>query len=85
MKIDFLENVLTQKLSGLEQKKFVASVKIIKDLYVNGPQPIANICKQLKISSPNAFAILSDLIERNVIERRAMVSQMAVVSPNFTG
>ncbi|WP_026473601.1 ROK family transcriptional regulator [Alkaliflexus imshenetskii] len=70
MKIDFLENVLTQKLSGLEQKKFIASVKIIKDLYVNGPQPIANICKQLKISSPNAFAILSDLIERGVIERR---------------
>lgn len=70
MKAYLFDNVLVKKLDGLERKKFLSAVRIIKYLYFNGPQPIASICKYSKISSPNAFAVLTDLMTRKLVEKK---------------
>lgn len=66
----FFNNFLIDSLSGLERKKFLLSVKVLKYLYFYGNNPVADICKHLKISTPNGLAILGDLMDWNLIEKK---------------
>lgn len=70
MKSYLIENVLLSKLIGLERKKYLLAVKILKYCYFNGATSIADICKHLKVSSPNGISLLNDLIEKRVLEKK---------------
>ena len=61
---------LLATLSGLEKKKYLLSVRILKYLYFKGPNPVADICSHLKISTPNGNAILATLMDKNLIEKK---------------
>lgn len=61
---------LLTTLSGLEKKKYLLSVRILKYLYFKGPNPVADICSHLKISTPNGNAILAVLMDQNLIEKK---------------
>jgi predicted NBD/HSP70 family sugar kinase len=68
---DFLFNsYLLKILSGLEKKKYLLSVRILKFLYFQGPNPVADICSYLKISTPNGNAILGVLMDKKLIEKK---------------
>ncbi len=70
MKSHLIENSLLTRLSGLERKKYLLALKVLKYCYFNGAKSIADICKYLKVSSPNGNSLMSDLIEKGVIEKK---------------
>lgn len=70
MKLHLIENALLSKLGDLERKKYLLAIKILKYCYFNGAKSIADICKHLKVSSPNGISILNDLIDRGVMEKK---------------
>ena len=70
-----MENILFNSflfktLSNLEKKKYHLLVRVLKFLYFKGPNPVADICSHLKISSPNGNAILAMLMEYDLIEKK---------------
>ncbi|WP_016777404.1 ROK family protein [Anaerophaga thermohalophila] len=68
---DYLFNsYLFSTLSGFEKKKYQLSVRILKYLYFQGPNPVADICNHLKISTPNGNAILGILMSKELIEKK---------------
>jgi len=69
MKVFQLENTFFEQLAGVERKKYIYELRIVKYLYVNGPRSSSEIGKHLKISAPNVFSMLSDLIEKELIEK----------------
>lgn len=72
MKYHFVENVLLAQLAGMERKKYLLAIKILKYCYFNGACSIADICKYLKVSSPNGISVLNDLIEKGIIEKKGV-------------
>lgn len=78
-------NRYNEGLSGVEKKKFVQELRIIKYLYVGGPKSNAEICHHLKISSPSSIAILNDLINRNLIEKQGLGESIGGRKPELYG
>ncbi len=58
------------KLNNVERKKYTQKIKIIKDLYVGGPKTNIEICKDFNISSPTSSALLNELIDENLVEKK---------------
>jgi N-acetylglucosamine repressor len=80
-----LENTYIEKLSGVERKKFIQEIKIIKYLYVNGPKTNADICRHLKISAPKSFAILNELSTKDLIEKQGRGVSIGGRKPDLYG
>jgi len=78
-------NSLLDRLAGLEKKKFLLSVRILKYLYFQGYSPVADICRHLKISTPNGIAILGDLMERDLIEKKGYGASKGGRKPELYG
>ncbi len=85
MKYFHWENTYIEKLSGLEKKKFVQKIKIIKDLYIHGANTNAHICRQLKISAPKSFSLLNELIDSNLIEKQGLGVSLGGRKPDLYG
>jgi glucokinase-like ROK family protein len=85
--MDYLhwENTLVEKLNGVEKKKFLQETRIIKYLYVNGPKTNAEICRHIKISAPKSFAILNELIQKNLIEKQGRGISIGGRKPDLYG
>lgn len=79
------ENTYIEKLKGLEKKKFIQEIKIIKYLYVHGAKTNADICRQLKISAPKSFSLLNDLIDSNLIEKQGRGVSIGGRKPDLYG
>jgi glucokinase-like ROK family protein len=79
------ENTYIEKLSGVERKKFIQEIKIIKYLYVNGSKTNADICKHLKISAPKSFAILNELTSKDLIEKQGRGVSIGGRKPDLYG
>jgi glucokinase-like ROK family protein len=79
------ENTYNEKLSGVERKKFVQEIKIIKYLYLNGSKTNAEICRHLKISAPKSFAILNDLTNTGLIEKKGRGVSIGGRKPDLFG
>ncbi|MFW6389334.1 MAG: ROK family protein [Marinilabiliaceae bacterium] len=77
--------VLLERLSGLEKKKFLLSVRILKFLYFHGNNPVADICRYLKISTPNGISILGELMERDLIEKKGYGASKGGRKPELYG
>ncbi|MFT3738358.1 MAG: ROK family protein [Breznakibacter sp.] len=85
MRFFHFENAFIDQLAGIERKKYVQEIKVIKYLYVNGPRSTADLCKVLKISVPNMIAILGDLGEKNLIEKRGRGVSIGGRKPDLYG
>jgi len=77
-----LNSFLFKTLSNIEKKKYNLLVRVLKYLYFKGPNPVADICSHLKISSPNGNAILGMLMDHNLIEKKAMGFPREAANPN---
>jgi len=85
MTIFQLDHVFFDQLAGVERKKYVHEIKIIKYLYISGPHSLADICKHLKISAPNAISMLNDLADKNFIEKKGRGVSIGGRKPDLYG
>lgn len=85
MKSHLIENALLSKLAGLERKKYLLAVKVIKYCYFNGEKSIADICKYLKVSSPNGISLLNDLIDKKIMEKKGFGASKGGRKPELYG
>jgi len=79
------KNAFIDQLAGVEQKRYVHELKIIKYLYISGLHSSADICRHLKISVPNAFSMLNDLVEKNLIEKKGRGDSIGGRKPDLYG
>ena len=64
---------LIKVANGITQKKkHIRELKTINYLYLNGPKTINDICKTLKISTPNSVNIINELTAANIIEKKGL-------------
>ncbi len=78
----------TEYIDGLavvEKKKSAQQIRIIKTLYIDGPQTTSKLCKRLKISAPNMTSIMSDLVEKNIIEKKGQGKSIGGRKPDLFG
>lgn len=85
MKLFQLENAFFDQLAGVERKKYIYELRIIKYLYVNGPRSSSEIGKHLKISAPNTFSMLGDLTEKSLIEKNGRGDSIGGRKPDLYG
>ena len=65
--------IKTQQLStssNVERKKQLQKIKIIQNLYFQGPKTNSEICEQFNISSPTSIRLLNQLIEEGWVNRK---------------
>ena len=55
-----------------QKKKYIRELKTINYLYLNGPKTINDICKTLKISTPNSVNIINELTSANILEKKGL-------------
>lgn len=85
MKSYFLENQLIDKLSGFEPKKLALAIKALKGFYYSRGSSVTDMCKLLKISAPNGVALLSELIDRQIIEKKGVGKSKGGRKPELYG
>jgi glucokinase-like ROK family protein len=59
-----------ENISGIERKKIIQEMKLIKYLYAEGSKSNAEVCKHLKLSIPKSLSILNELIESDLVEKQ---------------
>lgn len=74
-----------ETLSGVEKKKFVQELRIIKYLYGFGPKTNSEICRHLKISAPSSFSFLNELTNKNLIEKQGRGESIGGRKPDLYG
>ncbi len=79
------ENTYIEELKGLDKKKFIQKIKIVKYLYVHGPTTNTDICRHLKISAPKSFSLLNELISDNLIEKQGRGVSIGGRKPDLYG
>ncbi|WP_424492752.1 ROK family protein [Salinimicrobium sp. GXAS 041] len=58
-----------EKSSNVERKKQLQKIKILQNLYFQGPQTNTEICETFNISSPTSIRLLNQLIEEDWIKK----------------
>lgn len=74
-----------EPMSGVEKKKMVQELKILKYIYVNGSKTNSEICNHLKISSPSSIAMLNELISKNLIKKQGRGDSIGGRKPDLYG
>ncbi|MBS2099883.1 ROK family protein [Carboxylicivirga linearis] len=80
-----LDTAVIDQLKGVEKKKYLLKIRILKALFVNGPQTVSWICKNVKVSSPNAMSILNEMLARNIIEKKGFGKSIGGRKPDLYG
>ncbi|MDT0642730.1 ROK family transcriptional regulator [Zunongwangia sp. F363] len=55
--------------SNVERKKHLQKIKILQNIYFQGPQTNTDICENFNISSPTSIRLLNQLIEEDWIKK----------------
>lgn len=55
--------------SNVERKKHLQKIKIIQNLYFQGPKTNTEICEEFNISSPTSIRLLNQLIEEGWVKK----------------
>jgi N-acetylglucosamine repressor len=55
--------------SNVERKKHLQKIKIIQNLYFQGPKTNTEICEQFNISSPTSIRLLNQLIDEGWVKK----------------
>ncbi len=79
------ETDFVNQMAGVERKKYVQQMKIAKALYVDGPQSTSVLCKRLKISAPNMIAILNEMVEKKIVEKKGQGESIWGRKPDLYG
>lgn len=85
MKSFFQKNLLINQLAGLEPKKLALAIKAMKSCYYSHGSSVADLCKALKVSAPNGVALLSELIDRRIIEKKGVGKSKGGRKPELYG
>ncbi|MCU4166563.1 ROK family protein [Carboxylicivirga caseinilyticus] len=80
-----LDTEIIGQLEGVEKKKYLLKIRILKALYINGPQPISWICKETRVSSPNAMSVLNEMLGRNILEKKGFGKSIGGRKPDLYG
>nr|MCU4166698.1 ROK family protein [Marinilabiliaceae bacterium A049] len=76
---------VAEQLEGVEKKKYIQQIRIVKTLYVDGPQTTSKLCKRLRISTPNMVAIMAEMFERNILEKKGQGKSIGGRKPDLFG
>ena len=76
---------IVEQLEGVEKKKYIQQIRIVKTLYVDGAQTTSKLCKRLRISAPNMMSILSELVDANIIEKKGQGKSIGGRKPDLFG
>lgn len=57
------------KLSNVERKKHFQKLRIIRNLYLNGPSTNAEICNTFKLSLPTSMNLISQLTKEGILQK----------------
>ncbi len=79
------ETDFINQMAGVERKKYVQQIKIAKTMYINGPQSTSMLCRRLKISTPNMIAILNDMVEKRIVEKKGQGKSIGGRKPDLYG
>jgi predicted NBD/HSP70 family sugar kinase/predicted transcriptional regulator len=69
MNIDELFINSEQLTSNVERKKHLQKIKILKNLYFEGPKTNTEICEQFNISSPTSIRLLNQLMDEGWVKK----------------
>jgi N-acetylglucosamine repressor len=64
------ENAYLDNLYGIDKKKHLLKVRIIKYLYLNGHKTNSEISQWLSVSAPTSIGLVNELISDGVVEKR---------------
>src|ERR1700712_5691372 len=70
LKSIFVDQASMQGLSNIERKKYLQKVNFLKYIHAEGPQSNASISNFLNLSLPTSIALINELIEEELIERK---------------
>ncbi len=74
-----------EDLEGIEKKKQLQQIRVVKLLYIEGPQTTAKLCKKLKISAPNMTTILNELTKNSIVEKKGQGKSIGGRRPDLYG
>ncbi len=75
----------SNQLAGVEKKRYAQEIKVIRTLYVDGVQTTSGLCKKLKISTPKMMNILSELTDKNIVEKKGQGKSIGGRKPELFG
>jgi len=70
LKSIFVDHASMQGLSNIERKKYLQKVNLLKYIHAEGPQSNAGLSNFLNLSLPTSIALINELIDENLIERK---------------
>lgn len=65
-----LENEHLETLNNVERKRHLQKIRIIRHLFVRREDSNAEICSRLNISSPTSVALINELMEEGLVEKK---------------
>ncbi|WP_037443824.1 ROK family protein [Pedobacter antarcticus] len=74
-----------QEMSKTERKKYLYKLKLIRNIFDFGPQSNAELFTLLGISSPTSLALLSELQEENILEKKGKGASIGGRKPELFG
>ncbi|MFA9371584.1 MAG: ROK family protein [Labilibaculum antarcticum] len=79
------ETEFVNQLARVEKKRYVQQIKIVKTLYIDGPQSTSSLCKRLKISAPNMMTILGEMLGKRIVEKKGQGKSIGGRKPDLYG
>lgn len=84
-KIMLMNEEQLQEMSKTERKKYLYKLKLIRNIFDFGPQSNAELFTLLSISSPTSLALLSELQEENILEKKGKGASIGGRKPELFG
>ncbi|WP_181307828.1 ROK family protein [Rufibacter sp. XAAS-G3-1] len=72
-------------LNTIEKKKYNQKLKIIRELYVQGPKTNSELCSDFRISSPTSMGLLKELIVEGLVEKQGQGKSEGGRKPDLYG
>jgi N-acetylglucosamine repressor len=66
----FITQTTLENLNGVHKKRFLQKIKILRNLYVYGPTPNAEISRKLNLSLPTSINLMEELLQSGVVEKK---------------
>jgi N-acetylglucosamine repressor len=74
-----------ENLQGVDKKRFLQKIKILRNLYVYGPTSNAEISRKLHTSLPTSINLMEELLQSGVVEKKGHGSSIGGRKPVLFG
>lgn len=81
----FFKKIHTGSLQGVDKKRFLQKVKILRNLYIHGPASNSEIGLRLNISLPTTINLTEELLESGVVEKKGQGTSFGGRKPALYG